>query len=265
MGHLFEFDLPVNDEKIDSSKKRVWGWIGAYYRNDGAVVCVEFEDREGWGKLVCDKFRKKVKDGCLRFYLNKNVSDWGSEIEVFLKSVLECVVNGCNENISNDENICEGAKNLLGMKILPCLLEQKFFAKSREYKVNINNKEITFNLVMSSGSDAEVPNSHCGRYFELKPMGEHEKQTEFKSVRGWIGVMYSENKNITTIDDQKVTASKNPTLIVEIAKCFANRMPDINKKGWYDDDWGWKCKNVEIKDGNVVEGIEGTIQSLFLK
>lgn len=250
MGHFFEFDLPVNDEKIDSSKKRVWGWIGAYYRNDGAVLCVEFEDREGWGKLVCDKFRKKVKDGCLRFYLNKNVSDCGSEIEGFLKSVLECVVNGCNENISNDENICEGAKDLLGMKILPCLLEQKFFAKSREYKVNINNKEITFNLVMSSGSDAEVPNSHCGRYFELKPKG-----TEFKSVRGWIGVMYNEAK------------CKIPNIIVEIEKGFVNTVLGSNVNAWCDDDWGWKCKNVEIKDNDslddVVNNIEKTIASLM--
>lgn len=44
-------------------------------------------------------------------------------------------------------------------------------------------------------------------------------------------------------------------------------MPDINKKGWYDDDWGWKCKNVEIKDNDslddVVNNIEKTIASLM--
>ena len=261
MGHFFEFDSPINDEKIDSSKKRVWGWIGAYYRNDGAVVCVEFEDREGWGKLVCDKFREKVKDGCLRFYLTEvDVSDWETSIIGFLRSVLECVENGKGD-IFNEEKLCENARDLLGMKILPCLLEQKFFAKSREYKVNIDNKEITFNFEMSFGSDAEVSNSHCGRYFELTPIGDCENKLNL-SVRGWIGAIYSENKKIT-IKDKKVKACSNPTLIVEIAKCFANRMPDINKKGWYDDDWGWKCKNVEIKDNDslddVVNNIEKTI------
>lgn len=265
MGHFFEFDLPVNDEKIDSSKKRVWGWIGAYYRNDGVVVCVEFEDREGWGKLVCDKFREKVKDGCLRFYLTEvDVSDWETGIIEFLRSVLECVENGKGD-IFNEEKLCENARDLLGMKILPCLLEQKFFAKSREYKVNIDNKEITFNFEMSFGSDAEVSNSHCGRYFELTPIGDCENKLNL-SVRGWIGAIYSENKKIT-IKDKKVKACSNPTLIVEIAKCFANRMPDINKKGWYDDDWGWKCKNVEIKDNDslddVVNNIEKTIVSLM--
>ena len=271
MGHFFEFDLPVNKEKNES--KRVWGWIGAYYRNDGAVVCVEFEDRDGWGKPVCDKFREKVKDGCLRFYLTEvdEEPDLQTSIPRFLRSVLGCVVNGkCvvedSGKISNDANICEGAKDLLGMKILPCLLEQKFFAKHHKYKVNIDNKEIIFNLEMSSGSDAEVPNSHCGRYFELKPIAVDEKQTEFKSVRGWIGVMYSGNKKIT-IDDQQVTASMNPTLIVEITKSFADRMP--NKAKWYDDVWGWKCKNVEIENeskvDDVVKKIEDTIESLFKK
>ena len=268
MGHFFEFDLPVNEEKA-SDPKRVWGWIGAYYRNGGAVVCVEFEDRDGWGKPVCDKFREKVKDGCLRFYL-KEVSAMKTSIPGFLRSVLDCVVNGkCvvedSGNISNDVNMCKNADGLLGMKILPGLLEQKFFAKNHKYEVCINgNDKVIFNLEMSSGSDTEVPNSHCGRYFELKPMGEDEKQTEFKSVRGWIGVMYSENKNIT-IGDQKVTASTNPTLIVEITKSFADRMP--NKAVWYDDDWGWKCKNVEIENESsvdaVVNKIEETIWSLF--
>lgn len=60
MGHFFEFDLPVDNKQNDSSEKRVWGWVGAYYRNEGAVVCVEFEDRDGWGKPVCDKFRELV-------------------------------------------------------------------------------------------------------------------------------------------------------------------------------------------------------------
>lgn len=268
MGHFFEFDLSVKNEENENAPdtKRVWGWIGAYYRNKGAVVCVEFEDRDGWGKPVCDKFRGKVKDGCLRFYLTEvAVSDWKKTIPEFLSSVLECVVNGCNENISNDEKLRENAQDLLGMKILPCLLEQKFFAKHREYEVCINgNDKVRFTIEMSSGSDAEVPNSHCGRYFELKPIADDEKTTEFKSVRGWIGVMYSENKNII-IENKKNPASKNPTLIVEIAKSFADRMP--GEKKWYDDDWGWKCKNVKIENGDmlddVVKKIEWTIQSLF--
>ena len=260
MGHFFEFDFLVNNKQNDLPEKRVWGWVGAYYRNEGAVVCVEFEDRDGWGKPVCDKFREKVKDGCLRFYLTEvAVSDWKKTILGFLSSVLECVVNGCNENISNDERLCENAQDLLGMKILPCLLEQKFFAKHHKYKVNIDNIEIIFNLEMSSGSDTEVPNSHCGRYFELKPMGEHEKLTEFKSVRGWIGAMYNKDKD----------KSGNPKLIVEIEKGFANTVLGSNAEYWYDDNWGWKCKNVEIKNESkvdaVVDEIEKTIQSLLGK
>ena len=262
MGHFFEFDLPVNEEKkIDLPKKRVWGWIGAYYRNDGAVVCVEFEDRDGWGKPVCDKFREKVKDGCLRFYLTEK-NDWEKDLKNFLSSVLECVVvNGCNGNISNDVNMCKNADGLLGMKILPCLLEQKFFAKHREYGVciNGNDKGVRFTLEMSSGSDAEVPNSHCGRYFELKPIAADEKQTEFKSVRGWIGAMYNKDK-----DNDK---SETPKLIVEIEKGFANTVLGSNAEGWDDDNWGWKCKNVEIgnesKVEDVVKKIEDTIESLF--
>ena len=43
-----------------------------YYTNDGAELCVEFEDREGWGHPVCETVRQQrfsaVKNGILGFY-----------------------------------------------------------------------------------------------------------------------------------------------------------------------------------------------------
>ena len=99
MGRFFE----VKNFKDDHS---VWGWIGVLYNNMDfennsmdPEICVWFEDRTGWGKLVCDKFRDKYsgdkpeadtwyykgEGGHLYFYM----LDTDKDILTFFNRVLE--------------------------------------------------------------------------------------------------------------------------------------------------------------------------------
>ncbi|MBO5939573.1 MAG: hypothetical protein J6R18_00050, partial [Kiritimatiellae bacterium] len=66
----FEFNLGEKTE-ANTELKKVWGSVYVRYKgNDGGAVCVEFENINGWGKPIFDKF--SIKDGSIRFYMSKN-------------------------------------------------------------------------------------------------------------------------------------------------------------------------------------------------
>ena len=242
MGNFFEFDFP------DASGQRVWGWLGVYYRNEGGVVCIEFEDREGWGKPVCDKFRSRVKDGALRFYLKE-----GANINNFLRNVIYAVIDKSagDDCLAGDDHAAK-FKSLLAMKAFPIMLEQKLFGASTAIEIG----DDLYKFSLASGSDAEVPESHCGRYFELtknakntaeqQSLSEQEIPMQKNSVRGWVGVMYSSNH--TGKGNKKYM--EDPQFVIEIEKNFAEvQLKDMADSGWYDDSWGWKC--YDISDGQL--------------
>ena len=267
MGHFFEFTL--------EDKQQVWGWIGVYYRNDGGIICVEFENRAGWGKLVCDKFSEYVKDGCMRFFLKKECECSPDVINDVIKKFLDQVIYrviGRNETdeshiFTQDEEDAKKVPALLTMKGFPMLLEQKLF--------RVVSKIKNYKFMLASGNDAEVPNSHCGRYFELMEITENANGSEddnnvavqqkpLVKWRGWVGLMYSKTKKDLSKHDNNVTGGNyydNPRVVIEIDKKFADN--SNQKTDWYDDSWGWKCYDVMVKDNcDVVKAIQDGIRRL---
>lgn len=242
MGSFFEFNVPNN--LPGGQGQRVWGWLGVYYRNDGGVICIEFEDREGWGKPVCDKFRSRVKNGALRFYLKEGVN-----INNFLRNVIYAVIDKSagDDCLAGDDHAAK-FKSLLAMKAFPIMLEQKLFGASTAIKIG----DDSYKFSLASGSDAEVPESHCGRYFELtkdvkntaeqQSLSEQEIPMQKNSVRGWVGVMYSSHH--AGKDNNKYM--DYPQFVIEIEKNFADaQLKDASVPKWYDDSWGWKCYDID--------------------
>ena len=90
MGLFFKIEKAVN-EKDDI------GWIGANYTQDGAIVFVEFQNKPGWGELVCDKFRYDLQSkDSLCFYLKDDARHYLRDISVekinnFLEQVIDFV------------------------------------------------------------------------------------------------------------------------------------------------------------------------------
>ena len=265
MGSFFEFNVPNNSPS--GQGQRVWGWLGVYYRNDGGVICIEFEDREGWGKPVCDKFRLRVKDGALRFYLKNESLDNGN-IYDFLRKVIYAVIDerAGDDCLAGDDHAAK-FKSLLAMKAFPIMLEQKLFGASTAIEIG----DDSYKFSLASGSDAEVPESHCGRYFELtknakntaerQSLSEKEIPMQKNSVRGWVGVMYSSQH--TGKYNKKYT--DDPQFVIEIEKNFAEvQLKDMADSGWYDDSWGWKC--YDISDGpldSVARRVGEALQKLL--
>ena len=237
MGQFFEWETPT-DGPLNG--RTVWGWLGAYYSKDGAVVCVEFEDKSGWGDLICGMHKKYVHDGVLRFYYAKSQtasSDDNSLDDKSLNNFLTAVLGqslgrqvSCNQNSTFCMKIDGAAKSkkLLAMKCLPFALMNHF--KNADF---LNDKGFNFSFVYES--DEEVPTSHCGRHFRLTPKSGSEGNNGY---RGWIGMLYSGNCKRQNTSDKNKDFAKKPAFVVEISKDFP--LNDKVKNDWGENTWNWR-------------------------
>lgn len=246
MGHFFEW----TPDPTNKPTEKVWGWLGVYYKNSGAVLCVEFEDREGWGKLICDKWRVYVKDGSLRCYATNEWDDKDENVENavfgFVSNVLNFVKEGCLNSITFEADKAHKSKKVLAMKALPFVLRDwlKGFIHG------------AYDVVLSEGSDAEVPQSHCGRYFEIRGRGTDENYIEGKNLfRGWIGALYNvachrvPKENAGNYGDQ-------PAFVLEVERNFVEKVPE----GWVENNWGWISR--EIVGGDWQKTLENACNGL---
>ena len=251
----FEFNLGEKTE-ANTELKKVWGSVYVRYKgNDGGAVCVEFENINGWGKPIFDKF--SIKDGSIRFYMSKNEYKILAEgVGEFIRDVIlaiqkETDINAVykNKKVLSDEVLSEKDVDLelLSMKALPIMLEQKIYEGLNI--VTIGGKDYEFRF--ADGNDAEVSDSHCGRYFELIEKPDEQKRTQ--PVRGWLGMMYSSTHKDMRLPSQ--TYRENLRFIIEIDKNFADAH-EIDKDFWYNDSWGWKCYDCKF------DSCEGILQSI---
>lgn len=204
MGHYFKLD---NYNK----GKTAWGWMGANYTQDGAVVFVEFENQDEWGKPVCEQFSNLSFQGDLCFYLKDKKIEWN----VFFEQVIEFIMG--KGNITCPTTVCytvdEAAKfkTLLTMKSLPWLLD-KFFLSLVNKQLSDNNLIETSDKWSISSSDfehndSEQQDSHCGRYYVLKYQGQ-------KVIEFWIGVLFNNSLKTKTGDNY----SLKPKLFFDMSK-----------------------------------------------
>ena len=196
MGKFFE----VKNFKDDHS---VWGWVGAFYDTGDPQICVWFEDRPGWGRLVCDKFKDKCRgnkpiydawyydgeSGNLYFYM----LDFDDDISTFFNRVLNKIKSIDPKSCKlENEKVKEKFKSLLSMRRFPLWMERKF--------LNEVQKD-DYVVMLDASGDSEDPYNHCGRYFTVE---KRQKDCQGKKllIKGWAGVLFGKNEN--AIDKPRV-------------------------------------------------------------
>ena len=242
MGRFFEFTY--------KDQKRVWAWIGVYYTNKGAELCVEFEDLAGWGRPVCDAYRSAVHGGSLRFYFQKTTGEEFTDetvIERFLKGVVVGVRGNTIDPKAYPHAGCAHDERLLAMKAFPSMLEAGVRAANT---VNTDGKP--YEIVLRTKSDEVKPESYCGVYFDLVPhvdasgntdAANAEQETASKTINGWMGVLYNENCEYTDGDKEALAPKGKPVFVCEV-RGYNLKVPE----GWRPDSWGWLCRTVDIKE-----------------
>ncbi len=238
LGQFFEWSY---------NGKPVWGWLGVYYTSDGADLCVEFEDREGWGLPVCETVRQKqpsrVKEGVLRFYYKGQIT-FDKE---FMTQFLQDVLTGIEEGKIALEVPVESRtreKRLLAMKAFPMLLDSLF----REMEERFRAKDSLFgayDFVPADARDQVKPSEFCGCYFELRPRESDDAlKCEAEKLRGWMGVLYSDGckyakDGMLGANEPVVKEGEAPVFMVELwGLCLT-----CAKVGdWRKNSWGALCR-----------------------
>lgn len=240
--------------------KPVWGWLGAYYTDNGAELCVEFEDREGWGRPVCEVVRQHqplaVKNGALRFYYEEQVP-FDEAVSDFFQKVLAGIERGVSGlGVSAESRTHE--KRLLAMKAFPMLLDSLF----REMEELFHAKDSSlgvYDFIPSDARDQVKPSEFCGRYFELIPKDKDNQplEREASKLRGWMGVLYSDsckyvNDGVSGANGPVVGKGAKPVFMVEL---WGRCLTCAEASGWRKNSWGALCrtfedipKAVEIRD-----------------
>lgn len=243
MGHFFEWTYSLSNGK----KEKVWGWVGVRYEKQKAVLCVEFEDRPGWGKVICDKHPTCIKGGVLRCYAKDdnvwNLDD-GSALKGFLEAsfswALECPEKDYDDKVTVESCEASGNKAILAMKNLPIVL-RAFLDFDQKQCDSLAKAE--YDIVLAEGNDAESPQSHCGRYFHIRRKGSDTYVEGQDYFRGWVGVQYSKSCWRRDENDNKKKYSESPAFVVEVRKDFACAN---TPEGWKENSWGWIAKEIDI-------------------
>lgn len=235
LGRFFEWCPSGNVREPDNAVPSCRGWIGAYYRANGAVVCVEFEETLCDNSAICSRFRTHVQNGVLRFYAPKadklvgnggggdGQAETGERLDSFLKAVLRSVETGrVEKGVQLTEPTVDLAEGLLPMKCLPRLLETSFLSSNLIEDLEKQGYEIA----LSSCREAEVPQAHCGRYFAIAKKREKEGCVENELCKAWVGVVYASKCNH---DGGNPDFGKSPALIVSIPE---NCALDNGQEGW---------------------------------
>ena len=240
MGQYFEWAFGDNPVPV-------WGWLGVYYTNDGAELCVEFEDREGWGRPVCDAVRQRqplaVKNGALRFYY-EGQPPFDEAVSGFLQEVLTRIERGERVREVLVENRAH-EKRLLAMKAFPMLLDSLF----REMEDLFREKDSplgVYDFVSADARDQVKPSEFCGRYFELLPKDKEGQplEREASKLRGWMGVLYSDgckyaNDGMPRANEPVVEKGTSPVFMIEL---WGRCLTCIASSGWRKDSWGAVCQ-----------------------
>lgn len=230
--------------------KPVWGWLGVYYTDAGAELCVEFEDREGWGHPVCEAVRQyqpsAVKNGVLRFYYGGHVP-FDKAVSGFFQDILAGIERGVSGlGVPAESRTHE--KRLLAMKAFPMLLDSLF----REMEDLFHAKDsplCAYDFIPSDARGQVKPSELCGRYFELilEDKNDQPLEREAGKLRGWMGILYSDNckyvnDGMSGLNGPVVGKGAKPVFMVELwGRCLTH----AETRGWRKNSWGALCRTFD--------------------
>lgn len=241
LGQFFEWSY---------NGKPVWGWLGAYYTNNGAELCVEFEDREDWGHPVCEAVRQyqpsAVKNGVLRFYYGGHVP-FDKAVSGFFQEVLAGIERGVSGlGVPVESRTHE--KRLLAMKAFPMLLDSLFREMEDVFRAK-GGPLGSYDFVPSDARGQVKPSELCGRYFELIPEDKDNQPLErvARELRGWMGVLYSDNckyvnDGVSGANGPVVGKGAKPVFMVEL---WGRCLTCAEVSGWRKNSWGALCRTFE--------------------
>lgn len=196
MGHHFSFS-----SKGDNDNHDVWAWIGVWLGKWGDACCrpcIILRDREGWGKIACDKLRDenvKVEGEDGKVFLPLKLAAWQNPkdtLEKFIgwvRGADATTLTGIILDENNDKKSVDSAKMFY---LIPMFIRNEltgtFDSSDEKYK---------YQVAYHYGNDAQQPQSWCGEYLSAKKVdvkgGPSEKTPAWEKTC-YIGFYFGDTK-----------------------------------------------------------------------
>ncbi len=114
----------------------VWGWVGVYLVETGAEFVVAFDDKKGWGNLVCDDVGRSYpqnetieyadSDAALYFYMNGSFNE--KNVRDFFRSTIQ-YIRGDKEAFKCEARKLADCNAWLIMSRLPEMIRSELFGE----------------------------------------------------------------------------------------------------------------------------------------
>lgn len=229
MGRFFEW------KKYAGGDYSVWGWLGASIGDDCPQIYVWFEDRQGWGNLVCEHFGRPMDESRSIWYSKYDKSLYlfmtnrdNGNINTFLERALTTLSDSCDyqkiDAMPKRGDLPERFQALLAMRQLPMSIEKYYFATDND-----------FCRIIPFERD-EDPNSRCHVRFKV----ESDNEGITKSITGWVGVDFDENIQTPKLqfcvngegnqDSVELENGKGDGDMAKLAKIFQSKLNEELKR-----------------------------------
>ncbi len=253
--------------------KSVWGWIGVYLVEKGAQFVVAFENRAGWGDLVCKSFKREAHpgytieydadDGNLYFYMNKAENGFESEnVGTFFRNVIKYIRREDENAFVCKEQDLVNCDEWLAMSRLPALIKSELFRgwAGRHYEVAIAE------IGMGAYEYARNIPALCVEWFKISFTQEEKVRREFW---GFVGVVWDKCE---WISGEKVLRrlEGGPKFVVCVTSGLGKKGKEqAQKHGWIeqpsDGSWVKIFNDADLKLGieNLRKKFQSTLKAIL--
>ena len=238
-------------------KKGVFGWIGVYLVDKGAQFVVAFEDRKGWGDLVCRDLKKIAHDDftieyddkwdrSLYFYMNHKPGGFNEEnVKDFFRRVIQCI-EGAHEAFPCEKHNLVKCNGWLAMVKLPALIKAELFKGW-----SFGCYEVSFcGSGVNAYEYAQNVKSSCIEWFKMS-LNQHGSRAK-KEVWGFVGVVWGKSKWIGA-DVFRRTKGK-PMFVVSVFNLGKKERAAARAHHWIEQkdtaEKAWVCK---IREGDLAQ------------
>lgn len=273
--------------EVAKNGKSVWGWIGIYLMEEGAQCVVAFEDRAGWGDLVCKDFRKNCKDlektngdtieygvpdKSLYFYMNDTEGGFTeNNLRRFFDNVIQ-YVQGNKRAFVNEKQKLVNCNQWLAMLKLPALIKTELFRGMPGRRYDVAFAEIGMNAYDYSWNISAL----CVEWFKMS-FKRHDGRVCRQPLWGFVGVVWHHHtwfedrkKKCLWIGDNDKVVNRlkgGPRFVVGIKGLRGGEKENARRHNWIEQKkegiWLYFLKEADLETGRLRTRLRNVLKTIL--
>ena len=274
--------------EVEKSGKSVWGWIGIYLVEEGAQCVVAFDDKAGWGDLVCREFKENcqnlektrgrtieysVDDQCLYFYMNDTEHGFIEEdtLRNFFDKVIQ-YIQGNKNAFADEEQHLVNCNEWLAMAKLPALIKKELFRGMPGRRYDVVFTEIGMNVYDYSWNISAL----CVEWFTMS-FKRHDGRVCRQPLLGFVGVVWHHHtwfedrkKKCLWIGDNDKVVNRlkgGPRFVLGIKGLRGGEKENARRHNWIEQKregvWLYFLKESDLEEGRLRARLRKVLETIL--